>query len=116
MTNLYDNIIVKGDINVNTIDKTSTGFHHYEEVIDTFGLKNLIKTNTCFTKTSSTSLDVILTNRPKSFFHTQTIETGISDCHVLVGTILRAHIKRQEPTKIEYRQYKRFDENSFLND
>ena len=43
-------------------------------------LPNLVKAPTCYKNPSrTTSIDLILTNFPKSFQHTQTIETGLSD-------------------------------------
>ena len=36
-------------------------------------------------------IDLILTNLPKSFQHTQTIEIGLSDFHKLTLTVLKTH-------------------------
>ena len=122
ITNLYDHVIVTGDININTKDETSPGFQAYENFLDTFGLKNLIKHDTCFTnknkKHVSTSLDVFLTNSANSFFNSHTVSTGISDCHALVGSLLRATYRRSEPLEIEYRNYKKLYQQfePFLND
>ena len=80
--------------------------------IDTFGLKNIIKENTCFTQrngeTSASSIDVLLTNSPRSFFHTHTVTTGISDCHVLTCSFLKATYRKSDPIEIEYRDYKKY--------
>ena len=110
LTNLYYHVVIIGDININTIDNTSPAYKQYENFLDIFNLQNLIKTETCFTKRkqsqSSTSLDVFLTNNIRNFFHTHTIETGTSDCHVLIGSFLRATYHRYDPIQIEYRNYK----------
>ena len=122
LTNYYDHLIITGDININTKDKTSPGYQIYENFLDTFGLTNLIKHDTCFTKRNdkhtSTSLDVFLTNVPKSFFNSHTIATGISDCHLLIGSFMKATYKRAEPQDIEYRNYKKLygDIHSFLRE
>jgi hypothetical protein len=116
ITNSYDNIIIIGDINIDTMKEDSYGYDLYESFLDTFNLKNLIKDTTCHTKTASTSLDVILTNRNRCCFHTIILETGISDVHSLIGTTLRASYNRVEPTIIKYRDYKNFSEVTFLND
>ena len=114
MTNTYDHIIITGYININTLDTSSPGYQAYEHFLDTFSLKNLIKTNTCFTKRkanhSSTSLDVLLSSNPRNFFHTSTIATGISDCHVLIGSFLRSTFRRSDPVEIEYRNYNKLYE------
>ena len=71
---------------------------------------------TCFTKNSSTSIDVILTNRVRSFQKTSVFETGLSDYHGLVVTVLKSHIPRLEPKVIKYHNYKNFDQVKFLAD
>ena len=116
LTNDYDNILFLGDINVDTLNDRAVGAKMYQELCDIFGLTNLIKSNTCFTKTKSSSLDVILTNKPKCFFHSNTIETGISDVHTMISTMMRSHIKRLNPIKIHYRTYKYFNPCAFIDE
>ena len=112
----YSNIIVIGDININTRDANDPYFRFYKDLLGTFDLKNRVKTNTCFTKSKSSSLDAILTNRPRKFFHTKSTETGISDVHVMVSTLFRAHYKKLDPITISYRDMKRFNKAAFLTD
>lgn len=112
----YDNILLLGDINIDTLVEKAQGRQLYEDFIDTFNLTNLIKTQTCFTKSHSSSIDVILTNKPRSFMHTKTIETGVSDVHTMVSSMFRAHVKRLEPVIIQYRDYKHYDEQAFIDD
>ena len=83
---------------------------------NTYSFQNMIKANTCFTKSSESSLDVILTNRPRLFFHSLSVETGISDVHTMVCTMMRSHISRLKPIKIHYRNYKYFSEELFQNE
>ena len=112
----YDNIVVMGDININLKNNDSYGFNLFNTLCETYHLKNLIKSNTCFKQTSSSSIDVILTSKPKSFQHTATCETGLSDCHHMIKTFFKSHLVRLKPKKIFYRNYKKVDENIFLND
>ena len=44
------------------------------------------------------------------------IETGLSDHHKMVLTVLKTYIKKMEPTIIKYREYKHFNANLFSND
>ena len=69
---IYDNVIVMGDINIDLHDPNSGGLGNLIALCETYNLKNLIKTKTCFTKNHTSSIDVILTNRPKSFHTTLT--------------------------------------------
>ena len=95
-----------GDINIITHDNHCQGINDLKEFCDIFGLASLIKTNTCDTKTSSSSIDVILTNKCKSFRFTRTIETDVSDVHRLVMTSLRSTYERLRPTRIQYKVIK----------
>ena len=117
MTNSYDHIIITGDINIDTNNELSPGYQIYKNFIDIFSLKNLIKTDTCYTKRNNThtyaSVDVFLTNNSNRFFNTHTITTGISDCHTLVGSLLRATYKRAKPYEVEYRNYKKLSQNFY---
>ena len=60
----YDNIIIIGDINIDTHDPNDYGYDKLISLCETFDLKNLIKDKTCFTNTHKSSIDIILTNRP----------------------------------------------------
>ena len=56
------------------------------------------------------SIDVMLTNKPRSFYKTSTIETGLSDHHKLVVTFLRSHQSfKLKPKHITYRNIKEID-------
>lgn len=69
-----------GDINVDTHDHQHPGFGKLSSFCDIFGLTNLVSSKTCFTGSHSSSIDVILTNRPRSFQATSVFETSLSDC------------------------------------
>ena len=97
----YDNVILMGDININTFDKEDGANQKLVNFCDVFGLSNLVTAKTCFTKTSSSSIDVILTNRVRSFQKTSVFETGLSDYHGLVVTVLKSHIPRLKPKVIQ---------------
>ena len=59
-------------------------------------------------------IDIMLTNKLRSFQKTSTITTGISDCHKMIVTCLKAHFKKLPPKKIECRDYQNFNRNTFL--
>ena len=80
-----------------------------------FNLYNLIKSNTCF-KGSGSCIDLILTNRKYCFKHTSTFETGLSDHHHLIYSILKTTFKKEESKKFIFRDYKNFDNTNFQMD
>ena len=62
-----------------------------------------------------TSIDVILTNKPRSFLKSLPIETGLSDHHRLVITFLRSHISYKLRAKnIVYRETNKINEDIFM--
>ena len=46
----------------------------------------------------------------------QTFKLGLSNCHKLVWSILRASFKKLPPKTITYRDQKDFDQQNFLRD
>ena len=93
-----------GDINVDMSDRnnTHTNYDHVQELSDVFNFTNLIKQTTCFTPTAThpSLIDIILTNRPRSFQSSVAIEAGLSDHHKMVITVLKCHSVRLQPTTI----------------
>ena len=112
----YDNVMIMGDIKIDTHDIQHPGYTKLISFCDVFGLSNLVKDKTCFTKNHSSSIDVMLTNKPKCFQNTSVFETGLSDFHGLVSTFMKIHIPRLKPKIVKYRSYKKFDSDKFLQD
>ena len=81
--------------------------------INTYDLKNLVKEPTCFKADNPRCIDLILTNRYRSFQHTTTFETGLSDFHKMIVTVLKTAYTKSGPTVTNYRDYKKFSEQAF---
>ena len=79
---MCDNFIVMGDFNID-VNLPSHEHDKLEEFCNLFDLSNLIKSNTCFTKTHSSKIDLILTNNSNSFQKSGTTETCLSYFHKL---------------------------------
>ena len=80
------------------------------ELCDTYHVKNLINEPTCFRNPlNSSSIEVILTNKRRSFQENTVIESGLSDHHKLTITVLKQYFPKQKPAIIKYRDYKTFD-------
>ena len=62
-----------------------------KEFCQLYDLENLIKEPTCYKNADNpTSIDVILTNNKEYFANNSAVETGISDHHKMVGSILKS--------------------------
>ena len=85
----YEKILLMGDFNVAFTEANMVAF------CNEYKLKVLNKEPTCFKNYMSPScIDLYLTNCPKSFESTLTIETGISDFHKLIVTVLKVNMKK----------------------
>ena len=63
------------------------------------------------------SIDVMLTNKPRSFFKSYTIETGLSDHHKLILTFFRSHYSNKlKAKKVIYRDIKSINYEQFEHD
>ena len=65
--NLYNDqnipVIIVGDINIDILDETAERSQNYLNMLSSTGCNNLVDVHTCFTDTSRSCLDHILTNR-----------------------------------------------------
>ena len=85
------NIIIAGDFNIDASTKNCNKFKQFVDFCHTFDLTNLMNVKTCFTSaTSQSSLDVILTNRPRSFQKAVAITTGFIDYNKMIITTFRS--------------------------
>ena len=87
-----------------------------EQFCSLFNLQSLIKKETCIKKSHKSTIDLILASKPLSFQSSSVIEIGLSDYHKLIPTFVKSHFTRLSPKAVYYRNFKNFDENSFLND
>ena len=60
--------------------------------------------------------DLLLTNNSYAIKQTTTICSGLSDCHKLVLTVLKASILKGNPRQITYRDNKKLDSSKFNNE
>ena len=80
-------------------------------------LKNLVKGATCYKNYEKLScIDLILTDRPKSFQRYHIVGTKLSEFHKITVTALKIYFKRQDLRVIHYRDYKKFNTKGFRQD
>ena len=106
----YENFILMGDFNTEEQDADISNF------LETYNLKNFMKKPTCFKSDRPRSIDLILTNRVSSFQNTDAIETGLSDFHCMIVTVLKGGFVKRGPKLINYRDYRNFRIDNFRND
>ena len=104
----YENTLLTGDFNVEPNEANMKTF------CNQYKLNSLNKEPTCFKNVNKPScIDLFLTNNSKCFEDCLTLETGLSDFHKLIATIMKTKHKRLAPKIVNYRDYKDFDTKTF---
>ena len=84
-------MLITGDFNMKVTDKNLIPF------IEAYELYSLIKKPTCFKSKKGRCIDLTLTNKKHSFMKSQSFETGFSDHHHLIYTILKTTFVKLAP-------------------
>ena len=104
----YENTLLIGDFNVEPNEANMKTF------CNQYKLKSLNKEPASFKNVNEQScIDLFLTNNSKCFEDCLTLETGLSDFHKLIVTIMKTKHERFPPKIVNYRDYKNFDTKSF---
>ena len=103
----YENVIFLGDFNPGVLETPMTSF------CKSYNLKSIIKQPTCFKNPEKPScIDLILTNRPKSFQSTCVVETGLSDFHRMTVSVLKMYFIKLPPKVKIYRNFSNYDNSN----
>ena len=95
---IYENLFLLGDFNLSTENPNLKNF------MCSFDLESLINSPTCYKSTNPSCIDLILTKK-NHFMKPAAFETGLSNHHKLITTVLRKTISKGN--------YKRFDKKKF---
>ena len=104
----YENFLLVGDFNAEESNNSIKDF------CDVYGFKHLIKDSTCCKNPDNPKcIDLMLTNKNRSFQGSCVIETGLSDFHKMTVSVLKCYFEKAEPKVIFYRDYKNFSNETF---
>ena len=70
---------------------------------------NMMKHNTCIKYDGGSCIDLLITNSKFLFMKTSSFETGLSDHHHMIYTILKIKFEKFEPKKSIYHNIKQYD-------
>ena len=85
----HENFIILGDFNVEAKDSAVSVFTNTNDIT------SLVKEQTCYKNTNKPScIDLILTNKYRSFQLSCVIETGLSDFHKMTVTVMKTFFKK----------------------
>ena len=82
----YENVLLMGDFNAGSDNAVSKDF------CNLYNLTNLINKATCYKNPNNPcSIDLLLTNFPKNFQNSSVIETGLSDFHKMIVSVMKTN-------------------------
>ena len=101
-------MLVFGDLNMEVSEPAM------QSLFRQYSLISMIRSPTCFKSSQGKCIDLMLANSKYSFFGSRTFETGFSDFHHMIYTILKITYTKLPLKIIKYRDYKKFSETDFL--
>ena len=97
-TNIFsEKVISLGDFNIEVENKVMKSF------LQEHTFYNMMKQNTCFKGDGGSCIDLLITNSKFSFMKANPFETGLSDYHDMIHTILKTKFQKFKPKKSIYR-------------
>ena len=80
-----------GDLNINALaERKNNTANHLTDFCDIFALSNSENVKTCTKSVCGTFRDIMLTNKPRSFYNTSAVTTVLNDCYKIILSCLRA--------------------------
>ena len=109
--NKLEHFIILGDFNCEMKETIMKDF------CETYNLRNLVTDPTCFKNPlNPSSINLILTNKYRSFQNTIIVETGLSDHHTMTVSVTESSLPKQFPNLVRYRNHKNFIRNNFRDE
>ena len=102
-----------GDFNTDDKGQNISNF------VESYSLRNIVEALTCFKSDRPKTIDLILTNRTSNLQNITSIETGLSDFHCMIATVVKGGFIKMGPKIINHRDYCKVDIHRFrcdLND
>ena len=105
----YEKFVILGDFNIEVEHKVKKDFFRNM-------FYKMMKQNTCFKGDRGSYIDLPITNSKFSVMWRNFFETGLSDHHHMIYTILKTKFERFEPKKPIYHNFKQYDSGQFKLD
>ena len=107
-TSKYDSLIFLGDFNAGVEDSDMKIF------CSSYNLTSMVNKAKCYKNPDKPiCVDLILTSCPGSSQNSCVAETGLSDFHKMVLTVMKTSYRKSQPKMIHYRNYKIFSNDIF---
>ena len=107
-TNIFsEKVIILGDFEIEVENKVMKSF------LQKHTFYNIMKQNTCFKGDGGSCIDLLITNSKFSFMKANSFETGLSDHHHMIYTILKTKFEKFKPKKSIYRNFIQYHSDQF---
>ena len=111
LSNSNEKLILMGDLNMTLSNPILSQF------LDTLALSSFNIEPTSFKNSKNPScIDLLLTNFKPSFMKRNIFETGISDHHKMISTIIKLYFIRENPKTKYFRDYHKFHIDYFISE
>ena len=108
-------LILLGDFNIDQFGKNNSAKRLLRSFAILNDIKQIINEPTRITEHSKTLIDLIFVNIEHRIVQSGVIHTSLSD-HSLVYCVMKGGIPKVPPRKIEYRSFKNYNKEAFVND
>ena len=105
-----------GDLNCNMHDGSNHNSSTLTNILDIYGLSQLISEPTRITPTSSTLIDLCIASSPEKISKAGVVHLGISDHSLVFMTLKICYERTGSHRTIETRAFKNFNHHHFLDD
>ena len=117
MDNENKEFYLLGDLNCNLLDSSLSNVKTLQEIMQLYQLTQVINEPTRVTKSTKSILDVCITSSPDKIIQSGVVHLGISDHSLIYATHeLNSVIKGDRQNLVEFRNFRKFNVESFLND
>ena len=106
-----NNVIVLGDYNCNFMSENAL-----KDPCTSFDIHNIVNVPTCHKNSVGTLIDICLVSRPLRFKTALNLDCWLSDFHDFICITTKLYFPRRAPSVIQYRSYKNFVDELFIND
>ena len=110
-------VYMLGDLNCNLLDSNLSNVKMLQEIMQLYQLTQIIDDPTRVTKSTKSILDVCITSSPDKIIQSGLVHLGISDHSLIYATRkLNSVIKGNSQDSVEFRNFRKFNVESFLSD
>lgn len=108
-----DAVILLGDLNIDFLAINSNSFSYFNNLLETYGLLQVVDQPTRITSQTQSLIDVIITNDPDLVQSVSVVDSGVNTDHFALACELCMSREKSPVKYVTYRDFRDFDNASF---